>query len=258
VLKLFPLPRGTETAFVGVASPAAALELLSLAGERAGGAVTGFELLPLIGLEFVLRHAPDTRNPLAGRHAWYVVMELASPARGGLRAVLEEVLAAALERGLVEDAAIAESLEQGNAFWRIREMLAEVQRNEGGSIKHDVSVPVVAVPDFIAKASAAVVELIPGSRPVPFGHLGDGNIHFNVSQPVGADRAQFLARWAEANTCVHAIVSELGGSISAEHGIGRLKRHLLPVVKDPVALDLMRAVKRTLDPRGILNPGKVL
>ena len=172
--------------------------------------------------------------------------------------MLEEILAQGLERGLVIDAAIADSLEQAKAFWRIREMFGEVQRHEGGSIKHDVSVPVAAVPAFIAEANAAVTALIPGARPLPFGHLGDGNIHYNVTQPVGADKAEFLKRWDEVNAVVFDVVKKYGGSISAEHGIGVMKRDLLPSVKDPVAYELMRTLKRMLDPKGILNPGKVL
>jgi D-lactate dehydrogenase (cytochrome) len=175
-----------------------------------------------------------------------------------LRELLEEILTEGLNRGLVLDAAIADSLEQAKAFWRLREMFGEVQRHEGGSIKHDVSVPVAAVPDFIAEANAAVAALLPEARPVPFGHLGDGNIHYNVSQPVGADRAEFLARWNEVNAAVFAVVKKFGGSISAEHGVGVMKRDLLPSVKDPVALDLMRKIKHLLDPNNILNPGKVL
>ena len=162
------------------------------------------------------------------------------------------------ERGLIEDATIADSLEQAKAFWRMREMFGEVQRLIGASIKHDVSVPVAAVPAFIEEANAAVVKLIPGSRPLPFGHIGDGNIHYNVTQPDGADAKAFLARWDEVNEAVFAIVLKHGGSISAEHGIGVMKRDVLPQYKDPVAIDLMRALKRTLDPNGILNPGKVL
>ena len=172
--------------------------------------------------------------------------------------MLEETLEAAMEQGLAADAAIADSLEHRRAFWHLREMLPEAQKPEGGSIKHDISVPVAAVPAFLREADAAVQALIPGSRPVPFGHLGDGNIHYNVSQPVGADTEAYLARWDEMNAVVHARGREFGGSISAEHGIGLMKRELLPQVKDPVALDLMRALKRTLDPNGILNPGKVL
>jgi FAD/FMN-containing dehydrogenase len=258
VLKLFPRPRAVETAFVGVPSPHAALALFNLANERAGGAVTGFELIPRIALEFAVRHAPGCRDPLNDRHPWYVLMELSSQARDGLRAAIEEILSVGADQGLVADATIAASLEQAKAFWLLRHHIADTQKYEGGSIKHDVSVPVTAVPDFIVEASAAVEAMIPGCRPCPFGHLGDGNVHFNVSQPVGADRASFLAHWDEVNAAVFAIVARYGGSISAEHGIGVMKRDLLPGVKDPVALSLMRSLKRSLDPNGILNPGKVL
>jgi len=211
-----------------------------------------------LGIELVLKHGPDCRDPIPDPHPWYVLIELSSQQRSGLRQVLEEILAEGLERGLIVDATIAESLDQTKMFWRIRELFGEVQRYEGGSIKHDISVPVAAVPAFIKEANAAVMQLIPGIRPLPFGHLGDGNIHYNVTQPVGADKAQFLARWDEVNGAVFAVVAKYGGSISAEHGIGVLKREFLPKVKDPVALDLMRTLKRTLDPKGILNPGKVL
>jgi FAD/FMN-containing dehydrogenase len=211
-----------------------------------------------LGIELVLRHGAGCRDPLPQPHPWYVLIELSSQARSGLRAVLEEILAEGLERGLVQDATIAESLDQTKMFWRVREMFGEVQRHEGGSIKHDVSVPVAAVPDFIAEADAAVAKLIPAARPLPFGHLGDGNIHYNVAQPVGADKAEFLSHWNEVNAAVFAVVAKHGGSISAEHGIGVMKRDLLPKVKDPVAYDLMRTLKRALDPQGILNPGKVL
>jgi len=185
-------------------------------------------------------------------------MELSSQRRDGLREVLEAVLAEGLERNLVLDATIADSIEQNKAFWRVREMFGEVQRFAGGSIKHDISVPVAAVPAFIRDANAVVTALIPGARPLPFGHLGDGNIHYNVNQPVGADKEAFLKRWDEVNTAVFALVKKYGGSISAEHGVGVMKRDLLPTVKDPVALDLMKSLKHLLDPKGILNPGKVL
>jgi FAD/FMN-containing dehydrogenase len=258
VLKLIPRPRSVEIAFVGVPSPEAALELLGLATERTAGGVTSFELMARMGVEMVLQHAAGCRDPLADVHPWYVLIELSSQARAGLREVLEEILADGLERALVSDAVIADSLDQAKMFWRIREMFGEVQRHAGGSIKHDVSVPVAAVPAFIKEASAAVVALIPGARPLPFGHLGDGNIHYNVAQPPGADKAAFLKRWDEVNAVVFGVVAKYGGSISAEHGIGVMKRDLLPKVKDPVAFDLMRTLKRTLDPKGILNPGKVL
>jgi D-lactate dehydrogenase (cytochrome) len=258
VLQLYPRPRAVETAFAGVASADAALALLNLAAERAAGAVTGFELIPRIALEFAVRHAPMCRDPLAQAHTWYVLLELSSQARAGLRAAMEDVLQTGAERRLVEDATIAESLEQAHAFWLLRHHIADTQKYEGGSIKHDVSVPVNAVPQFISEASAAVEAMIPGCRVVPFGHLGDGNIHFNVSQPLGADRAAFLAKWNEVNAAVFAVVARHGGSISAEHGIGVMKRDLLPRVKDPVAYQLMQTLKRTLDPNSILNPGKVL
>jgi D-lactate dehydrogenase (cytochrome) len=258
VLRLVPRPRAVETAFVGLSSPEAALELLGLATERTGGGVTSFELMLRLGIELVLKHAAGCRDPLPGVHPWYVLIELSSQARSGLRDVMEEILAEGLERGLVQDATIADSLDQAKMFWRIRELFGEVQRHEGGSIKHDVSVPVAAVPAFIGEASAAVAKLIPGARPLPFGHLGDGNIHYNVAQPVGADKAAYLARWDDVNAVVFEVVAKYGGSISAEHGIGVIKRDLLPKVKDPVAFELMRTLKRTLDPKGILNPGKVL
>ncbi|WP_293806818.1 FAD-binding oxidoreductase [uncultured Bosea sp.] len=258
VLKLFPAPAARATAFLAVPDPAAALELLNAAKAGAGGTLTTFELMPRIGMDFVLRHASGTRDPLSEPSPWYVLMEVSAQQASGLDEHVEAFLGEALEKGIVTDAALAGSLAQRADFWKLREMLSEVQTYEGGSIKHDVSVPIHATPEFLARAIAAVEAMVPGCRPVPFGHLGDGNIHFNVSQPVGADKAGFLARWSEMNEAVHAIVAELHGSISAEHGIGRLKRDLLPGVKDPVELDLMRTIKQTLDPQGILNPGSVL
>ncbi|MGC1358240.1 MAG: FAD-binding oxidoreductase, partial [Xanthobacteraceae bacterium] len=254
VLRLVPRPNAVETAFVGLPSAQAALSLFGIANENAAGGVTSFELMTRLGLEMVFRHAAGCRDPLQKAYPWYVLIELSSQGKTGLRDVLEEILAEGLKRGLILDAAIADSLEQSKAFWRLREMFGEVQRHEGGSIKHDVSVPVAAVPDFIAEANAAVAALIPEARPVPFGHLGDGNVHYNVSQPLGADRKEFLARWDEVNTAVFAVVKKFGGSISAEHGVGVMKRDLLPSVKDPVALDLMRRIKHLLDPNNILNP----
>ncbi len=184
-------------------------------------------------------------------------MELSSP-RDDARATLESILAQGMERGIVDDAVIAANLSQRSAFWKLRDEMSAAQKPEGGSIKHDISVPVAAVPDFIAEANAAVVKLIPGARPVPFGHLGDGNIHYNVSQPIGVNTADFLGQWHAVNAVVFEIVLRLGGSISAEHGIGLLKRDELPDVKDKVAIELMRAIKSMLDPLGIMNPGKVL
>ena len=238
-------------------SPAQALKLLEISQNEAAGSLTSFELLADIAVDFSVRHGIDVRDPLAGKHPWYVLMELSS-SRDDARAALEAILATGMEDGIVDDAVIAANLEPAQAFWKLRDEMSAAQKPEGGSIKHDISVPVAAVPDFIAEADAAVVKLIPGARPVPFGHLGDGNIHYNVSQPVGGDTADFMARWHEVNEVVFAIVLRMGGSISAEHGIGVLKRDELPEVKDKVAIELMRGIKAMLDPLGIMNPGKVL
>ena len=257
-LKMFPRPRAVETAFIGLPSPAAAVKLLNLAQARAGGMVTSFELITRAVIEMAVKHGHGIRDPLGTKHPWYVLMEVSSQNAEGLRDSVEQLLAAAADDDLINDATIAASLDQAKAFWHMRHALPEVQKPEGGSIKHDVSVPIAAVPDFLEEASAAVQKLIPGARPVPFGHLGDGNIHYNVSQPIGGDTADFMGRWHEVNAVVFEIVLRMGGSISAEHGIGVLKRDTLPKVKDPVAMELMRGIKAMLDPNGILNPGKVL
>jgi D-lactate dehydrogenase (cytochrome) len=256
-LKLFPKPRAIETAFVGLQSPAQALKLLSIAQAEAAGGLTSFELMAEIALDFSVKHGIGVRDPFSERHDWYVLMELSSP-REDARATLEAILEKGLDDGIVDDAVLADSLSQRQAFWKLRDEMSAAQKPEGGSIKHDISVPVAAVPDFIAEANAAVVKLIAGARPVPFGHLGDGNLHYNVSQPVGGDTADFMARWHEVNAVVFEIVLRMGGSISAEHGIGVLKRDELPEVKDKTAIELMRAFKAMLDPLGIMNPGKVL
>ncbi|MEH2625090.1 FAD/FMN-containing dehydrogenase [Bradyrhizobium sp. AZCC 1719] len=256
-LKLFPKPHAVETAYVGLQSPAQALKLLSIAQNEAAGSLTSFELLADIAVDFSLRHGIDIRDPLSTKHPWYVLMELSS-SRDDARDALEAILAKGMEEGIVDDAVIAANLSQRAAFWKLRDEMSAAQKPEGGSIKHDISVPVAAVPAFIEEANAAVVRLIPGSRPVPFGHLGDGNIHYNVSQPIGGNTADFMSRWHEVNEVVFEIVLRMGGSISAEHGIGVLKRDELPDVKDKVAIELMRGIKAMLDPLGIMNPGKVL
>jgi D-lactate dehydrogenase (cytochrome) len=258
VVRLFPRPRAMETAFVGVPTPAAAVKLLNLAQARVSGTVISFELIVRDVVEFALKHTHGVRDPLARKHPWYVLMEVSSQHGEGLRESVEQWLAEGSAQGLAEDATLAASLDQAKAFWHLRHILPEAQKPEGGSIKADVSVPVTAVPEFLEEASAAVKAIVPGCRPVPFGHLGDGNVHFNVSQPIGVDTTQFLARWGEVNDAVNKIVLKYNGSISAEHGIGKLKRDSLTKVKDPVALELMRGLKRMLDPNGILNPGKVL
>lgn len=256
-LRMFPKPNAVETAYVGLKSPAQALKLLEIAQNEAGSSLTSFELLADIAVDFSIRHGIDVRDPLTSKHPWYVLMELSS-VRDDARAALESILARAMEQDIVDDAVLAANLSQRQMFWKLRDEMSAAQKPEGGSIKHDISVPVAAVPAFIEEANAAVVKLIPGSRPVPFGHLGDGNIHYNVSQPVGGDTADFMARWHEVNKVVFDIVLRMGGSISAEHGIGVLKRDELPDVKDKTAIELMRGIKAMLDPQGIMNPGKVL
>ena len=258
-LKLFPAPRSVETAFVAVTGPAAAVALLGRLRAESGDAVTSFEYLPRIALEFTVRHVPGVTDPLDRPHDCYVLCEVSSPREdSGLRAALERGLAAALDDGLVLDAALAESLAQRAAMWKLRESVPEGQRAEGASIKHDVSVPIAALPAFMDEAAAAVAAIVPSGRLVAYGHVGDGNLHFNVSEPQGGDRAAFLAREHEIHAAVHGITRRYRGSISAEHGIGRLKRDDLALHEGPVAMDVMRALKRALDPRGIMNPGKVL
>ena len=258
-LKLYPLPRDRQVALAGVETPGDALRIFNIARSRVGTMLTGFELIPRIGMEFAVRHLEGARDPLEEAHPWYCLVELSigSDAIDG-RALIETLLQEAFEKDLIRDAVLAENSRQVQDIWHIRHGLSEVQKHEGGSIKHDISVPTHAIPDFLNRAIAACLEAIPGCRPVAFGHMGDGNLHFNISQPLGADREDFLDRWEDINAMVHAIVAEFEGSISAEHGIGVLKRDLLPGVKDPVELELMHQIKDLLDPKGLMNPGKVL
>ena len=257
-LKLFPRPRARVAAFVGLADPGRALELLNFCKSRMGGALQAFELLPRIGVELVLKHDDVARDPFPDVFPWYALVECAAMEEDGFRDAVIDMLSRATAKLLVGGAAVADSLAHAADFWRLRELLSEAQKREGGSIKHDVSVAPKDVPAFIEEASRLVTARVPGARPVAFGHMGDGNIHFNISQPVGADRAAFLALWDEVGEIVHGVVEKFGGSISAEHGIGQLKRDLLRRVKDPTALEAMRAIKAALDPKGILNPGKLL
>lgn len=259
VLKLFPKHKGQQVAFMGFETPHAALATLNIAQSLAGNNVTGFELMSGISMDFALRHLEGARAPLEQLHPWYGLVEISSGAsHEEAQSLMETVFSEAFEAGHVIDAVLATSQQQSDDFWRLRHGISEVQKHEGGSIKHDVSVPVSRMPDFIVEASAAVRATIEGCRPVPFGHLGDGNIHFNVSQPVDSDKATFLAQWDEINSVVHELVRQYGGSISAEHGIGRLKAGLLEGVKSQVELDMMYAVKKALDPHGMFNPGAML
>jgi FAD/FMN-containing dehydrogenase len=258
VLRLFPQPRSRAAAFVGLATPQAALLLLKRMQDAADDGLTGFELLPSLAIELVLQHMPGTVRPLANRHAWYVLVELSSPREADLAGLLEGILAESYEAAETADAAVAASEAQRTGLWRLREVIPEARRRDGASINHDVSVPVSRIPDFLDRGLALAERAVPGVRACPFGHMGDGNIHFNLGQPPGADPAVFLAERERLNRIVHDLVHELGGSIAAEHGIGLLKRDELARYADPVALDLMRTLKRALDPAGLLNPGKVV
>lgn len=258
-VKLFPRPRQVETAFVAVPDPAAAIDLLARLRAAAGEAVTAFELLPRFAIDGAAALLDRRFDPLAAPAPWYVLLELGGGMPGrALREAAEEALAEAAAAGTVLDATFAETGERRRQLWAIREGLPEIGRTLGGVVHHDVSVPVSRIPALIARGTAALEALIPGVRPYPFGHAGDGNIHFNVGRPETMPGKDFLARAGEVTALVHGIVRELGGSFSAEHGIGGRKTAELAAHKDPVELDLMRRIKRTLDPDGLMNPGKVL
>ncbi len=259
VLKLFPRPGDVQTALAGVADPSAAVALFERARAATGDQLTACEVVSRTALTFVLRHIPDSRDPLADPQPYYVLLEVTAPtANSGLRAGLENLLIEAGEAKLVADAVIAGGADQAGKLWRLRESVSEAQKAEGGSIKHDVALPISRLAEFIDTAGKAVERCIPGSRLVVFGHLGDGNLHYNVSQPVGAERTAFLAQWGSLNRIVHDIVVGMGGSFSAEHGIGRLKREELAHYRGEIEIGLMRRLKVALDPDGIMNPGKVL
>jgi FAD/FMN-containing dehydrogenase len=257
-LKLFPKPEVTVVAFAAVPSPAAAIRLLGVMQAATSGLLSAFELVPRIALAFVTRHIEGTRDPLAAPSPWYVLIEATGGRAVSLSATFESALADAVENGLVTDAVVAASEAQAASLWKLRESISESQKREGASIKHDISVPVAAIPDFIAQAVPAVQALLPGARAVSFGHLGDGNLHFNFNSPRAGDDAGFLAQWDEVQQTVHDIVKEFGGSISAEHGIGAMKVAQLPRYKSHDELDAMRAIKMAFDPKGILNPGKLI
>ncbi|MFB0489723.1 FAD/FMN-containing dehydrogenase [Methylobacterium sp. OAE515] len=259
VLKLFPKPRSTSVAFVGLDSAQAALDLFVFLRGRMDRDLTAFEYLPPFALEIVLQHVPGAVRPLDGAHGAYALIEAASARPDAdTRAELESALGQALEDGLIADATIGASGAQNDALWRLREGVPEAQTREGASIKHDISVPLSRLPAFLDRASAACVAAMPGLRPCGFGHFGDGNIHFNLTQPADMKPAAFLAEWGRFNRIVHDIVHELGGSIAAEHGVGLIKRDELEHYGDPVGLDLMRRLKAALDPQALLNPGKVV
>ncbi len=255
-LRLFPRPAETVVAFAAVPSPDAALKLLGHMQRRTGGLLSAFELIPRIAIELVSHHIPRARDPLAAPSPWYVLIEAAGSV-AGLKDQVEAALGDAITQNLARDATLAANEAQARTLWHIRESISEAQKREGASIKHDISVPVASIPAFIEKATQAVAAKFPGARPVTFGHLGDGNLHFNFNAPPGQDEG-FLAQWDEMQLTVHDIVKEFSGSISAEHGIGAMKRDLLPRYKSSEELDAMRLLKSSFDPKNILNPGKVI
>ena len=258
-LKLFPRPLDRQTAFVALGSVAHAIELLRLSQGLSGDLVSGFELIPQIGLDFVLRHGNNVRAPLTETFPWYVLIDVSGGHKvDALKPVMEAVMETGFEQGLILDAVMAQSDAERTGLWQLREQLSEVQKAEGGSIKHDIAVPVSAMPAFIDEAMKAVLSRIPGARPVPFGHVGDGNVHFNISQPIDMDRNAFLDHWTTLSREVHDIAVRFGGSISAEHGIGILKKDELKDRKAGTPLQLMHSIKAALDPKGLMNPGKIL
>ncbi|CAM1631167.1 FAD linked oxidase [Bartonella apihabitans] len=259
VMKLFPKPQGKAVAYAGMKSPEKALELLLLAQKKAGSMLTGFELMAKVGMEMSLNYVKGARAPLEHESEWYVLLDLSSSHSDGEAGnKMEDILADALQQGIIEDASIAQSVGQQKEFWRLREDMSPAQKLEGGSIKHDISVPIASIPDFISEAAKIIETIAPGARIVCFGHMGDGNLHYNVSQPVGADKLAYLSLWGEMNHRVHTLVMSYNGSFSAEHGIGQLKRKELVAFKSPVALSLMRSIKQLFDPKNIMNPGKML
>ena len=259
VLKLFPAIRSRATAWVAVPDPRAAVRLLGMLRAACGERVSAFEIVGRTALGLVLQHIPGARDPLAGAPAWSVLVELSDPdVDAPLDAQLQAVLGEACAQGLAADAAVAASAAQAQALWALREDISEAQRIEGVSIKHDVSVPVSRIPEFLERAGAALAARWPDVRVVAFGHIGDGNLHYNLSKPAADDNAAFIARTAEVNLVVHDLVCELGGSISAEHGLGQLKREEVLRYKPALEMELMRRVKQAFDPAGLMNPGKVL
>ncbi len=258
-LKLFPQPAEAVTALVAVPDLDAVIELFSELRQASSDRISTFELIPHIAIEFCTRHFPDISAPFESLHPWYVLVVLHSNVTDpNLQNALESGLAKQFEQQRVNDAIVASSDTQAAQLLSLREKLVEAQKFEGGSIKHDVSIPISKIPDFIQRASNVVEQTIPGARPYPFGHIGDGNIHYNVSQPLGMNTVEYLSLWNRLNHAIHDLVASLNGSFSAEHGVGLLKTSEMTEYKSPVALDLMQHLKNSLDPNGILNPGKVV
>ena len=258
-LKLFPTPREMLTALVALPALENIIPLYNLIRDASNDRITTFELIPRIAVEFTANHFPDQPTLLGTSHPWQALITLQSSHQEEAFSVLfSDTLAQALDNELIVDALIAQNIKQSQTFMALREKLVEAQRFEGVSIKHDISVPLSRIYDFISRSAIAVEKICPGARPYPFGHIGDGNIHYNISQPAGADANAFGAKRSALNKVVLDIVHELGGSFSAEHGIGILKTDLIPFYKGKVALAAMRAIKNAIDPNHLMNPGKVI
>lgn len=253
-LKLFPIMRSRAVAVVGLETAAASVDLLARAKAETGGGVEAFELMKRLGMELVLKNIPDTREPLESTPPWYVLIEIASGKPGGAEAQMERLLEVAFEEGLIVDAAIAQNEAQRAAFWRLREEHSAALKPEGGGWKHDVSVPISRIADFIDEASAAVERFHPGARVSVFGHVGDGNLHYDILPAIGEDIPAFIGRWKEGSEVVHDVVGAYHGSISAEHGLGRLKTEEVTRYKSPLEIETMAAIRRALDPKRIMNP----
>ena len=253
-LKLFPIMRSRAVAVVGLETAAASVELLARAKAETGGGVEAFELMKRLGMELVLKNIPDTREPLDSTPEWYVLIEIASGTPGGAEGQMEALLEVAFEEGLITDAAIAQNDAQRAAFWRLREEHSAALKPEGGGWKHDVSVPISRIADFIDEASAAVERFHPGARISVFGHVGDGNLHYDILPGVGQDIPAFIGRWKEGSQVVHDVVGTYDGSISAEHGLGRLKTEEVKRYKSPLEIETMAAIRRAIDPKRIMNP----
>jgi FAD/FMN-containing dehydrogenase len=254
-LRLYPPVRNLQTALVGVASVADAISLLSYAREEAADRLQAFELIQHRALQFVCDHIPGTRNPFQPGFPWYVLMETSN---APYDEALEKLLLTPMENSLVGDAVVAKSSAQANELWRLRHSISEAQKHEGASLKHDIAVPISQIGNFIRDAESAVLKRIPGARIVAFGHVGDGNVHFNISQPESWEAGRFLERRSEIAEVVYGVTASFNGSISAEHGIGRAKREDLRHYRSETELALMRALKKALDPANIMNPGKVI
>ena len=258
VLKLFPAPRNIETALFAIPNTDAAIELLGLARSASADLLNAYELVSRVGMEMVIKHIPGAKEPIKEKYKWYILIEFSSSSKNNLRQQIEDLFELALNKNIVLDGVIAESTQQRKELWTLRDGLNEAQKPEGGSIKHDISVPINNVSKFIYSASKCVEEFIPNSRVVAFGHIGDGNIHFNISQPLKQDKKEFLNKWTDVNKLVFDIVKNLDGSFSAEHGIGKLKREELQNYNPTIEINLMKSIKSSFDPNNILNPGKVL